>query len=185
MTIIKSPSAKGRNHSELSILKFHLWLLGLFCLSFIPHKVNLGKLPTYFAKQSQFQNAPVNANPLITKAYENRNPNRTSKQTQFKPNKQCTPRGVLPIKQCTPRGVLPVKQCTPRGTPQFKPNKQCTPRGTPRSKPNKLSFQSNAFSGNANDLKINSLLRPVEPFLILDCKIEPAHKTITGTKAKK
>ncbi len=105
MNLIKTPSAKGRTHSEILNLKLHICFLALFGLFLIPYKVKLAKLPTFFAKQTQFQNDPLNTNPLITNAYKNQASQSNTKQTQFKAN----PNPNKAAERCIQRGA-PHKQ---------------------------------------------------------------------------
>ncbi len=110
MTFIKTSSAEGR------FLTFAFFILK-FEFGF-----KLAKLPPCFAKQSQFQNPPINTNPFIAKPYKNRTPTRTTKQTQFKANPN-------PIKPNLPPLTTQKIKYKPNQT-RFEPNKQCTPRGT-------------------------------------------------------
>ncbi len=134
MNLIKTPSAAGRTNSELSNLKFHIWFLVLIGCAFFPHNVKLGKITPCFAKQTQFQNTPFNANPFITNDYENQAcyPNR--KQTQFKADSN-------PNKANLPPLTTQKFKNKPKQT-RFKPNKRCNQRGTPQTK-----TDSNPISG--------------------------------------
>ncbi len=143
MTIIKSPSAKGRTHSELPNLKFQIWFLFLFGRAFAPHKVKLGKLPTYFAKQTQFQNPPVNTNPCFAGSYKNQTPNRTSKQTQTKPSGGAS--------NVVHRNTNPIKANLPPLTPQKSQTNPIKPKPDPIS--------------NSSSSAPNVVQRPISPLI--------------------